>query len=159
MNWITRRGALSLAALLLVAGCSSTNQAAVEEMNQQQAQMTQEQGEWSTAIDGWTAEHAQMKQWHQEHPAPASTAEDLQSHMEKMTKHEQDVEQFKADLVAFQAKMSEQANKADDAKVTDHAALWTEHMKHKVTFAALESGHKGLMEEHAEYVGKAAKPS
>lgn len=157
-----RCSSLAIAVALCLVGCGgSANRAAVEEMNQQQAEMEREQTQWANTIEGWKTEHVQMKTWHQENARVGadSDADALTQHLDKVAQHEQDVTRFEQDLDALHSKMDQHGAKPERTKLTDHAALWTEHMKHKITFATLENSHQSLMKEHAEWMTKAVRPS
>jgi len=145
-------GALVLAVVMGAAGCSQEKMSA--EMKQQQEEMVREHTDWKSELDAWQTVHAQMHEWHAANPSPANadTAE-LNAHVNKLLKHEEDIANFVHDLEAHEARMQEEKAKPEKDQIAGHAAIWAEHMKLKLAFGGLKSAHEDLAKEHAEYSG------
>jgi hypothetical protein len=148
------RSALIVLAFGVIAGCSAAKMS--EEMAQQRDEMTRETAEWRTELAAWENEHTQMKQWHASNPPATKSTEarqELDEHTAKLAEHETKAGEFARDLEKHEANLMAQSQRPENEQITEHAALWTEHMRLKAAYELLENAHNDLMKKHAEFAG------
>jgi hypothetical protein len=147
----------SLIAICLVGlGCERGNRVALEQIQQQRADMKQQHEQWSAELGRWESEHAAMKRWHAEHPMPSSDTGKLRAlrdHVTKLARHEEEVASFRKDLAALESRMEQGAGGRERDQVAAHAAVWAQHVKLKATYELLENAHRGLLREYAALTG------
>jgi outer membrane murein-binding lipoprotein Lpp len=142
---------LLVLALIGVAGCEG--RAALHEMREQQLEMAREHQQWRAELERWELKNTEIERWHAEHPTTASGSElagNVQDHLAKLEKHEEDMRKFREEVKALDDRIAAAGQQPERERITTHAAIWAEHIKLRTGYELLENTHMSLAREHDE---------
>jgi hypothetical protein len=152
---VVRRGDIGLVAVAIVmtalgtvAGCGS--RAAIQEMNQQEAEIRTEHDEWQRDLDAWKRGIAELRAVSAPHPEKVDPQK-LSSYEERVQKHARELLEYQRDLDAFETRVERQMRLSEHERLDGHAALYGEHLKLELRHGALATAHEELQKERASF--------